>query len=163
MVMRRDGKVWINNVWASIFVEKTINLYPNRAFFDVIYRLENRSDSELEALFGIETAWSLLAGNSPDRYYHVDGKKPDNPTMLSTGVISNSNTIGLTDEALGYDIELISDRELDWWRFPVETVSLSESGFERNYQQSTVVPVMNIKLPRGQAFDLKLSFEINKL
>jgi alpha-amylase len=163
MVMRRDGRVWINNIWASIFVEKTINLYPDRAFFDVVYRIENRSDSSLEALFGIETAWSLLAGNSPDRYYHVNGKKPDDPTMSSMGVISKSDTLGLTDKAMGCDIRLHSDRQLDWWRFPIETISLSEHGFERNYQQSTVVPVQNLDLSRGQAFDLKFTIEISEI
>jgi len=163
LVLHRDGRVWINNVWSPILLAKSITFSADSSAFDIAYRIENRSESRLESLFGVETAWALLAGNSQDRYYHVDGVKPENYSMVSMGVIPESETLSIRDEAFGYDIRLKADRKLDWWRFPIETVSLSESGFERNYQQSTVVPVVKLDLTPGSAFDLKLSIEISKL
>ena len=163
MILHRDGRVWIDKVWAPIFLIKVITLLPDTPGFDVVYRIENRSESRLESLFGIETAWALLAGNSPDRYYHVNGNRPEISNMLSRGVIADSESMGIRDEAFGYDILLQADRKLDWWRFPIETISLSEGGFERNYQQSTVVPVVGLDLLPGSSFDLKLSIKIEKI
>ncbi|MEE9553417.1 MAG: alpha-amylase/4-alpha-glucanotransferase domain-containing protein [candidate division Zixibacteria bacterium] len=163
LVLQRDGRVWINNVWASILIRKAITLKSDSPGFEVIYKIENSSESHLDSIFGIETSWALLAGDSPDRYYHVDGKKLENSNMVSAGEISDSETLGLRDEAFGYDIILRSDRMLDWWRFPLETISLSEGGFERNYQQSVVMPVINLSLPPGEDFDLKLFVDIKRL
>ena len=46
------------------------------------------------------------------------------------------------------------------WRFPVETVSQSEAGFERVYQGSAIVPLWRITLkPGGKwAMGIKLGF-----
>lgn len=163
IVLHREGHVWINKIWAPIFLAKAIILYSNKPKFDIVYRVENRSDSRLDSLFGIETAWGMLAGDSPDRYYHINGVKPEDPRMVSTGVVPESGVFGIRDDAFGYDIGLKSDIKLAWWRFPIETVSLSEGGFERIYQQSTVMPIARLDLDPGEHFGLKLSIELKKL
>lgn len=163
LVLHRDGRVWINKIWAPILLIKSVTLGAGSSVFEVAYRIENRSDARLDSLFGVETAWALLAGDAPDRYYHIDGAKLEDSRMLSMGVVPGSEKFSLRDEAFGYDIHLKADRKLDWWRFPVETVSLSESGFERNYQQSTVMPVVKLELNPGEAFDMMLSIEIAKI
>ena len=44
------------------------------------------------------------------------------------------------------DIGLSSEKDATIWRSPVETVSLSEAGFERVYQSSSVVFIWDIQL-----------------
>lgn len=162
LAMARDGHVWINKIWAPVIVGKMVVLWSDSSRFDVFYRVENRSDAHLKSLFGVETAWAMLAGNSADRYYHVNGSKPAACEMLSRGVVSDSNIFGIRDNAFKYNITLKADRKLDWWRFPIETVSLSESGFERNYQQSTVMPVMKLDLEPGDFAKLRITVRIDK-
>ncbi len=82
--------------------------------------------------------------------------------MLSSGVVSDSDIFGIKDDAFKYNITLRADRKLDWWRFPIETVSLSEGGFERNYQQSTVIPVLDLDLEPGDSAKLRITVEIKK-
>ncbi len=163
MALQREGRVWINNVWASVLLQKIISLSSDTPGFEVLYKIDNRSEFLLDSIFGIETSWALLAGDSPDRYYHIDGKKPKDSRMVSIGKIPESDRLGLRDEAFGYDIILKADKKLDWWRFPLETVSLSEGGFERNYQQSVVMPVVRLTLPPGESTSLKISVDIKKL
>jgi alpha-amylase len=166
LVMVRDGHVWINNVWAPVTVSKMIIMTAGSPAFKVLYKIENKSGSHLESKFGIETAWSLLAGDSPDRFYHRNGERLNDgggSRMISSGILSGSQTIGLRDEAFKYDIIIKADTDADWWRFPIETVSLSESGFERNYQQSTVVPVFNLDLKPGDSKELAIEVRINSL
>ena len=46
------------------------------------------------------------------------------------------------------DIGLQSEQDAEIWRTPVETVSLSEAGFERVYQSSSVVFIWDILLEK---------------
>jgi len=163
LVLARNGNVWINNIWAPILLAKAITLKANNASIEIEYRIENRSEARLESLFAVETAWALLAGNSPDRYYHIAGEKLEHPEMLSSGIVRESDSLSLRDDAFGYNVELKTDRKMDWWRFPIETVSLSEAGFERIYQQSTVLPVVKLDLSPGEAFGLLITISIEKL
>jgi len=160
VTMQRLGHVWINNVWANIYIHKVIILKAGNSSFEVRYRIENRSDSHLMTEFGVETAWSLLAGNSPDRFYHINGAKLKPSSMDSTGVTAHSDIIGLRDEAFKYDINIKAEPEVDWWRFPIETVSLSEAGFERNYQQSTVMAVTSLDIKPGEHRELNFNVSI---
>lgn len=163
LALHREGNVWINNFWAPVLLYKVIQFKADSSKLEIGYRIENRSDVRLDSIFGIETAWAMLAGDSPDRYYHLNGAKTDKSSMDARGVIEDSDTLGLRDEAFGYDVILKADRKLNWWRFPLETVSLSEAGFERNYQQSTVLPVINLDLGKREVLDLKFTIEIAKL
>ena len=43
------------------------------------------------------------------------------------------------------------------WRFPVETVSLSEGGVERNYQNTCIVPVWTVNGSHG---DFNITIEM---
>lgn len=163
VLMTRNGHVWINKNWASISIQKKITLHADSPFFDIQYKIENKSEFKLETKFGVETAWSLLAGDSPDRFYHQNGTRLKPSKMASKGVIKASNKIGLRDDAFKYDIVLKADMKVDWWRFPIETVSLSESGFERNYQQSTVVAVIDLDLPAGDSKEISFNVHIENL
>ena len=59
--------------------------------------------------------------------------------------------MGLKDEWLKIDIQLIFNKNTNVWRFPVETISQSEGGFERVYQSSVVIPNWKIHLyPLGE-------------
>jgi hypothetical protein len=50
------------------------------------------------------------------------------------------------------------DHPISVWTFPVEVVSLSETGFERNYQSTMCMPVWDIDLTNGsRAIHLKLT------
>jgi alpha-amylase len=163
VIMRRDGHVWINNIWANITVDKMVILRAGSSAFEVRYRIDNRSDSQLITNFGVESAWSLLAGNAPDRFYHQNGSKLKPSRMDSVGSTAGSDVIGLRDEALKYDINIKADTKVDWWRFPIETVSLSESGFERNYQQSTVMAVTGLDLKPGEYREFAFEVSISKI
>jgi alpha-amylase/alpha-mannosidase (GH57 family) len=163
LAMARDGHIWVGKIWAPVVLGKLLILYADSARFDVLYRIDNRSKEKLSMSFGVETAWAMLAGNSPDRFYHVNGSKPNNSAMISSGVTPSSETISIRDEAFNYVVNIRTDRKLDWWRFPIETISLSEGGFERNYQQSTVMPVMGLDLEPGGSTGLLLSVRIDKI
>ena len=51
----------------------------------------------------------------------------------------------MTDEWLGINVHLSSNRTTNLWTFPVETVSQSEGGFELVHQSVVVQPHWHIR------------------
>jgi alpha-amylase len=50
------------------------------------------------------------------------------------------------------------------WRYPLETASQSEGGFERTYQGSVILPVWrNLPLGDGQPFNATVTIELEQI
>jgi alpha-amylase len=73
---------------------------------------------------------ALTAGEAPGRYLTL----PERPSLASTGRVTGVRAVALVDEWIGVQARLTwsAGAELAWG--PVETVSVSEAGFERIYQ-----------------------------
>jgi alpha-amylase len=80
---------------------------------------------------------ALTAGHATDRYLDLAG----HPTLGSSGRASDLAGVSLVDEWAGVEARLqwSPAAELAWG--PVETVSLSEGGFERIYQGTALLLV----------------------
>lgn len=159
VIFSRKGRILVNDVAHNLFIIKTINVSPKQPSIEALYTLENRSDSGLEFVFGVEYNWSMLAGDAPDRYYHIDNLDLENNKLNSRGETPDLNAFGLKDEYHKLDINVKLSEPCCLWRFPIETVSLSEYGFERVYQSSLTCPCFHIKLAPGERHELKFSIE----
>jgi 4-alpha-glucanotransferase len=78
---------------------------------------------------------ALTAGDAPGRYLTLPGR----PSLASSGRVHGIEAVTLVDEWIGVRAELSwsPGAELAWG--PVETVSVSEAGFERIYQGLAVL------------------------
>jgi 4-alpha-glucanotransferase len=98
----------------------------NAATLRADYRLQTAEP----ARWAVQWNLALTAGDAPARYLTL----PDRPSLASTGRRADVDTVALIDEWIGVRAQLTwrSGAELAWG--PVETVSVSEAGFERIYQ-----------------------------
>jgi len=151
----RDG--WAN--WQKFRIEKTIHY--KKSMLKIQYRLINTGEKENIFRFGPEFNFAMLGGNVPDRYYMADGKKLENPVLNSYGILADISSMSVVNEWDKFRLTLKADTTDEFWYFPVETVSLSEAGFERVYQSSVIVPTINVSLKPGEIreFDLNLIVE----
>ena len=80
--------------------------------------------------WGVQWNLALSAGDAPGRYLTLPGQ----PSLGSAGRVRDASQVALVDEWLGLAADLAWEpaAELAWG--PVETVSVSEGGFERIYQ-----------------------------
>ncbi len=69
--------------------------------------------------------------------------------------------LGLSDEWLGIDVELGSDRPMHVWTFPIETVSQSEAGFELVHQSVVVHPHWIIEAGRDGRWSTTMTLAID--
>jgi alpha-amylase len=141
--MRRNGLL---NNGRSIFVEKTISLADSTADIQVDYLVRALDGRPLEGYFGLEMTCKLSAGSEPDRYYMFDGKRPAGTRSRLTAMGEHTGSSwSLNDQWLDIRLEVNCEHPANIVHAPIETVSLSEEGFERNYQGSMVMALWELK------------------
>jgi alpha-amylase len=99
---------------------------------------------------------ALTAGDAPDRYLDL----PDRPALRSRGRVRDRDHVTLVDEWLGVRATLrwSPGAELAWG--PVETVSVSEAGFERIYQGTALLLAWPVP-PEG-APEMRVGLEVSE-
>jgi hypothetical protein len=160
-VFERRGRVE-SAVGGTVTVDlvKSVTMARSAPRIEVGYALRP-IDGRLDCRFAVESVFSLLAGDAPDRYYRFPGRKISDPRLASAGEERKVGELSLVDEWLGIEIRLEFEPSALVWRFPIETVSNSESGFERVYQGSVVAAVWPLSVDVGgeARFSMRLSVE----
>jgi 4-alpha-glucanotransferase len=144
-------------------LDKTVRFSSGRAGFTASYRVRSAGPETLAAVLGIEFNLTLLAGHDPGRSYLIDGQQPEDPLMDGRGSHSAAREIALVDEAFGFKAVIRASEPATLYRFPVETVSQSESGYERNYQGSAVWLTWPLALAPGEQWSGDLEFDFHDL
>ncbi|MBI3915201.1 MAG: DUF1926 domain-containing protein [Chloroflexi bacterium] len=162
VALSRDGHVWQGDVFAPLRVEKQIVLRAGETHLPITYILTNSHTQTLALRFGAEFCFALLAGHSDDAYYRAGGLAREQAYLDSRGEIA-AKQIAMVNEWLGVEIILKMKRATRLWRAPIETISLSEAGFERVYQGSCVLPMWDVRLAPGAARQIEMEIELKSL
>jgi hypothetical protein len=163
ILFSRSGHLRQNGRTASIKVEKRFVLSSSRSAIRADYRVSHSSEEIRNTNFGIEFNINLLAGDAPDRYYEIPGCTIEDRRLASSGGCLGVSEVRLIDEWSKLRVILRTDRKCDLWRFPIETVSLSESGFERIFQGSCLLLFWPLTLKSEGQFEVKLELGIEPL
>jgi 4-alpha-glucanotransferase len=141
---------------APLAVEKRLTIRD--ATLEVHYRLRSASDGRLAGRWGVQWNMALTAGNAPDRYLDLTGR----PALGSSGRMAGRSAVSLVDEWAFVEVRLrwSPEGELAWG--PVETVSISESGFERIYQGTALLIVWPVDLAPGSERELSATLTLTR-
>lgn len=143
MGLLRDGEIRSGKRVAEVRMAKSPALRHGAADVSVLYRVINSSLRPLQILFAVE--FNLFVpglGNSTSQggqegYYLIDGERPPDDKLDSTGVSPNSTHVALVNPGGELALQLGWDRECDLWRMPAQD---SGSGVR-------LLPVWRIQLP----------------
>jgi alpha-amylase len=163
LTLWRQGKVWVNGSRLPVEARKTISFEPVKSRLQIAYIVSNLSSQAVDLWFGSEFLFALLAGNTDDRYYTFSGQKPAHPQLGSIGAVENAQDVGLTEEWLKIKINLHTAIPATIWRFPIETISQSEAGFEKVYQSSIVLPNWHLQLEGGASWQNHLTLQLSQI
>ncbi len=141
-----------------IHIKKIIQLNHND--LSVKVTLKNKSDGVINQLYGLEFNFGLLGGDSPDRYFILNDQRSG--ALNAQGDDSNIKSVALVNEWDNFKINVDFSQASQLWRSPIETISMSEAGFERVYQASALLPHWEINLNPGESFEIDLLLSINK-
>ena len=126
------------------------------------HELENTSPLRLEGKFGVEFVANFLAPDAPDRFVFIDGRELDDPRLGAMGEDNDVEAFGLVDQWKSLKLTFELDRGATLWRLPIETVSLSEAGFERVFQGTCLLPHWALRLEPGQKADFGIAVRLSK-
>ena len=160
VVLRRRGRVRSADRPVPVEATKTIWLSGGRTdprldLEVVIAHRGDPTDEPLDALMALEWSTMLLGGgHNPAAWHDLDGRRIAHDA--SATAIATSRLIAGNDQ-LGVMVETTTDRPVDGWIAPIETVSNSEGGFELVYQGSTTWLVAPLRLAPGQSMSLRVS------
>jgi 4-alpha-glucanotransferase len=126
---------------------------------DCDVRISAEGVATLASSIGIELVFNLLAPGAPDRYFTVAGQR----YPLEYKGEFCAERIALVDEWLRVTIDLRAPLAKVWWVLPIETVSQSESGLERVYQGSAIMPVWEVDLASPEGAKCRIESRISKL
>ena len=138
--------------------DKTVRVPRAGARVRVDYRLRWRGPDRLAARWAVQLNLTLTAGEAEGRYYRLPGQ----PSLGSRGALDGVHGVEMVDEWLGCEVKLewAEPAGLGW--APVETVSLSEAGFERIYQGSALLIAWPLELAPGAVADLGLELSLRR-
>ncbi len=158
LALKRNGNVWINNEFTPVEVKKEFVLNDRKRALFTYYDIKGHVSGKNKVRFAVELNFGMLAGQSPDRYYISENKDLGKPVLATHGEIKNGFHIGMVDESLGLKIDIHTSEPAEIWFFPIETISLSESGFERVYQSSNIVFIYELELSKRNKMVIETKF-----
>lgn len=152
VTLEREGHLWEKGGEKfPIRIRKCFTVRGGSSQIEVVYQITNQNTVSLHLWFGIEFSFNLLLGDDPKRYYSFPGREVTDNLLSSTGKEGEVATICLRDEWKNFEITCNFDHPAEIWRFPLETVSQSEEGFERTYQGSVILSHWKLELGEGES------------
>lgn len=146
--LRRQGKVGET----PILILKTIRTQPGQAVLEIGYAIRNLAQHDLHSPFGIEWNLALQAPRSHTHTLSLPGSGVQNRVLEEVGEHFDIREVRLVDGHEGVAAHFRFAAPTKLWRVPIESVSLSEGGFERIFQSVALMFLYELHLTPGQEF-----------
>jgi alpha-amylase len=150
--LQRSGRVHHAGGSLEASVRKIIKPAAGRPVFEVSYAVEIASD--FVGRFGVEWNLTALAPSGPDRWIEVNGEHAGDPRADRRHDEVRSFT--LLDRWGGKAIRIGVDRPFELWRSGLYTISQSESGLERVYQQTVFLTLFELSADLDAAWNFSV-------
>jgi 4-alpha-glucanotransferase len=121
----------------NIIINKNITINNGTKGFSVEYSISGIEKS----LLGVELNINLLSSHDEDRGYEIPGVSKENSYLDIPGSSETISSFELFDKFNKFKIVISSSIKASLIRYPIYSVSQSDSGFEKNYQGSSLVLV----------------------
>jgi len=162
VVLQRSGGVYHGDLRTPLTIEKAITLHESGDKFSVRYVIKNPGDEELRFRFGIETHLSLMSRDNPNVHFHFPKVSLKNIRPGEKREFDEIDGYEMHEHADGFALSCRCDNGA-LWMWPVETVSNSESGFERIYQQTSLLHHWQLIIPPTGEDAINMTWMVSKL
>lgn len=162
VTLQRAGSVWLGETAHPINIRKTFQFFHSESAFKAHYTLSNHGRQPLELRFGVETVVGFDGGqdiaNSALRLNGESERLPLSALRELEGVTHYSADTVLHNLTLTMSLS----RPAFLWQFPLETVTLSEDGFERGYQGTVFLHLWHVQLEPNERWEVALTQSVSQ-
>lgn len=147
----------------TIGISKNIKIEDGSPDLEINYSIKHKSGNPRDIWFGPEFNFAMLDGRSDLCRYYTDGGYLEDSGQTSKGENTEVSFFGIENKLAAIKIGLSFSETCTLWRFPVETVSQSESGFEKEYQSSVLIPHWKFSLRQGSEWAVRIRLTIRDI
>jgi len=141
----REGHLWRSEGIIPVRVSKKFRFAEDRQI-RVEYELSTSHSQPVWVRFAVENNFNFQAGHAEDRFILVDNHRPENSYLDSIGEFAQSGSHAVFDQYRSLALAIGNSPAATLWQLPINTVSLSESGFEKVYQGTTFISLFELEL-----------------
>lgn len=156
LTLVRDGNIWRFGRPLKLQLEKRFFFSPKSDVISANYRLTALNEDIPHLRLAIENNFNFQAGHADDRYLLFNGERKGENYLDSVGRYSECRSVIMRDDWRGLTMALAFDKDVELWQVPIFTVSLSEGGFEKVYQGTSLVSIIPVDLKAGQSFEMTI-------
>lgn len=146
-----------------ISIAKEIKIESGSPKLEFSYTVKNIAGETIDLWFGPEFNFAMLDGSSDACQYYMKGTPLEDKRQRSRGEIKDVSAIGIRNQLISIDIGMSFSEKCILWRYPVETISQSESGFEREYQSSVLIPHWRFHLAEGKEWSVQINLALREI
>jgi hypothetical protein len=158
VVLEREGSVgYGDGSRGPLRVRKSHVFGPDRRVptLDMAVELTNTGDGPVELLVGVEFDINMLGGGgNPSAWYKVNDETGG---FDQRRVVDGTDHVGMGNDYIKVELESRPTPSAAAWWSSIETMSLSESGFEGNHQGGCLLWVWPIALAPGDSTTVTLN------
>ena len=147
---------------AKISITKDIKIDNVSPDMEVNYMIRHLSGEPRDIWFGPEFNFAMLDGKSDYCRYYTEGSYLEDTCQMSKGESKDVTLFGIENKLISTKIILSFSNVCNLWRFPIETVSQSESGFEKEYQSSALIPHWKFHLEEGEEWSVRIGLSFRQ-
>ncbi len=156
ITLTRHGKIRQSDGETGLTIEKSFQFSDDSETIEVVYKLTADCQTPIDINFAVENNFNFQAGHAIDRFVLIDNEQPKEAYLDSYGKHKDAHAAALIDQYRNIGVALYSQHKSNIWHLPIFTVSLSEGGFEKVYQGTTIVNQFNLKVSK-KPIELRLT------
>ena len=159
--MVRNGSVTTDADVTPLAIHKTFRFDGDRRAPGIALeiRAHNTGDAPIDARLAIGWALTMLGGGgNPSAWYDLGERRVGFDTA---GELTDATSIAFGNDAVGVSVTAAASEPTDIWWSSIDTVSISEDGFERTHQGSSLVFVWPLRLSPGQSAAWQVSMTVS--
>lgn len=160
--LARQGKIQVEDEKLLVGITKSIKITATNTELEINYEISNDDKKNIQLWFGIEFNLALLGG-AQCFYYIPEGELIEDNKLDATGEEIDCKEIAIMDRIGGMEVGFKFSRPCCVWRFPIHTISASESGFELLYQGSVFFPNWKFELEPYESWHVKIKKTIKSI
>ncbi|MEX1294899.1 MAG: alpha-amylase/4-alpha-glucanotransferase domain-containing protein [Candidatus Limnocylindrales bacterium] len=158
VVLERDGRIMRpDGSSAPVRVRKEHVFGADRRVPTLDLRVEvtNTGDQAVEALLGVEFSLNMLGGGgNPSAWYKVNGETGGFDQRV---IVDRTDHVAMGNDFIGVELESRPTPPAAAWWWSIETMSISESGFEASHQGGSLLFSWPLSLAPGEATSVSLA------
>ncbi len=145
----------------GVDIEITKAISVKSGLVESVFNVKKLSDSEIDALFGVDLNFTMPYLNS-DRYrYFANARKKG--SLDTSASLENIATFAVLDSGKDFEMRLDFSRNADlFWYFPVETVTQAQTSYRLNHQCACLFPIWKPVFDSSGVFTFTIKWSLGR-